>query len=176
MRESWKPIPSHPELEASTFGRIRSIRRQVRFVDVLGREQWRWKPERILSSRPQNSGYEFVHFKINNELFGRTVHRLVAETFLGKCPRNLQTCHRDGNRKNNRPTNLRYDTGANNCQDAKAHGTYYKRITSAKLNPLSVKQIRKLKGKLSSAVIGRKFGVGSSTVRRIWNRKLWSHV
>lgn len=51
-------------------------------------------------------------------------HRMVAEAFLGPCPKGLEVCHGDGNPINNRVGNLRYDTHRNNMLDAIQHGTF----------------------------------------------------
>lgn len=52
------------------------------------------------------------------------VHRLVMLAFIGPVPEGLEVCHEDGNRQNNRLSNLRYDTSSNNTLDSVAHGTH----------------------------------------------------
>jgi len=71
-----------------------------------------------------NDGYLFVKLgsKKTNKVFA--IHRLVLEAFVGKCPKNMEGCHNDGNSLNNHITNLRWDTHLNNNRDRKLHGNY----------------------------------------------------
>lgn len=50
------------------------------------------------------------------------VHVLVLTAFRGPCPVGLQGCHNNGNRDDNRLTNLRWDTQSSNSVDAIKHG------------------------------------------------------
>jgi hypothetical protein len=52
------------------------------------------------------------------------IHRLVLEAFVGPCPVGMQACHADGDRQNNRPGNLRWDTCKANMADKKTHETW----------------------------------------------------
>jgi hypothetical protein len=54
----------------------------------------------------------------------RTVHQLVARTFLGP-PRGLETRHLNGDCRDNRLENLAYGTRAENAQDMVRHGTQW---------------------------------------------------
>jgi len=59
---------------------------------------------------------------------GRThstyIHHLVAFAFIGERPSGMDICHNDGNRKNCRVDNLRYDTRNANMRDAIEQGTH----------------------------------------------------
>lgn len=58
------------------------------------------------------------------------IHTLVLESFVGPRPDGHVGCHNDGDIDNNAPSNLRWDTQANNLADMKAHGTHWhSRIT-----------------------------------------------
>ena len=103
-----------------------------------------------------------------------TVHQLVAEAFIGPRPPGLDVCHRDGNRKNNRPENLRYGTRSDNLADRDLHGTHQRgeRNPSARLTDSQAEEIRARRqtGELLSSLAGT-FGVRESTISRIANNK-----
>lgn len=51
------------------------------------------------------------------------MHVLVATAFISECPDNYQCCHKDGNRVNNKVSNLRWGTAESNQDDSWKHGT-----------------------------------------------------
>lgn len=107
VSEEWRPIPADWAwgYEVSSLGRIRSYRKPGRGGRSL------YSEPRILVAGVNGEGYPIV--KINQVT--KTVHRLVALAFLGQCPDGLEICHGpDPDRSNNRVSNLRYDTRANN--------------------------------------------------------------
>lgn len=110
--EEWRVIPGFPGYEASSFGRIRSLKTHN---GVTGR---------ILSQSKNGHGYFQVGPYANGQINISKVHRLVALAFHGPCPPGLETRHLDGNRLNNRPENLRYGTHSENGQDMVRHGEH----------------------------------------------------
>ena len=69
-------------------------------------------------------GYHKVVLSVNRKLFYRTVHRLVAETFVPN-PNNLpQVNHIDGNKTNNAITNLEWVTNRENVLHAHSTGLH----------------------------------------------------
>lgn len=162
--------------EFSSEGRVRTKIRAVRFVSKKGNEAVRIKEVRIIKTQRQNGGYLIVHLNKNGIRYARTVHSLVAEAFLGPRPKNFDVCHLNGKRRDNRLSNLKYDTRSNNFQDARAHGTYFKRITANKLSPTQVRQIRKARGLITAKVLGAHYGVHMKTISRIWCREFWKHI
>lgn len=107
--EEWRVIPVsiYPELEglyeASTRGRIRR------------EETKRVKSTSLHFSRDKHRPYEVVD--LNTPIIRKTyknkkgrkryfVHRLVAHTFLEYAPENYQVHHKDGNKLNNKLSNL----------------------------------------------------------------------
>lgn len=65
-----------------------------------------------------SKGYPMVCLTKDSRRRGFTVHRLVAEAFLGPLPTGLQTNHIDGNKENASASNLEYVTGRENCLHA----------------------------------------------------------
>jgi hypothetical protein len=69
------------------------------------------KPRRSFGAN-QNCGYKFRYVNGKNML----VHLLVAEAFYGKKPEGYDVDHKNGNRSDNRPSNLRYATRSQNMR------------------------------------------------------------
>lgn len=103
MNEEWKPVVGHEDsYEVSDRGNVRNIR--------SGRvKKFGWHKD----------GYRQVTIKGKT----RTVHRLVAQAFLG--PSDLPIVrHLDGNPRNNVVANLAWGTYSDNVRDSIEHGTY----------------------------------------------------
>lgn len=109
--EIWKPIPGYEFYEASSEGRIRSVRHYVRcgrYNAPLGRGG------HILKPTLNHHGYEYVSICCGGKSKKITVHRLVAMAFLPN-PDNLPAVnHKDETRTNNRPDNLEWCTNKYN--------------------------------------------------------------
>lgn len=117
--EEWRPIPGFPGYEASDQGRVRSLDR-ISTGQLRNRVCGRLLAQQI---KP-GTGYLSVHLTINGRGFTRNVHVLIAATFLGPRPERMDVCHGNGERHDNRPENLRYDTRGANLRDSVAHGTH----------------------------------------------------
>jgi hypothetical protein len=112
MIEKWKPIPGFRGYDASNKGNIRSYRTTGRNSYIAS------TPQRILKPGQQTVGYETVCLRDSlGQPCSKLVHRLVLLAFVGPCPEGLQSCHNDGDRANNRLSNLRYDSGSGNQRD-----------------------------------------------------------
>lgn len=117
-------------------------------------------------------GYPTVSLRRGGKTKRITIHRIVAEAFLGPCPPGLEVCHLDGNRSNNVASNLRYDTRKNNLADRENHGTSQRgeRNPSAKLTDEQAEDIRRRrKAGERLASIAERYGVRESTISRIAN-------
>ena len=96
-------IPSHEGYLINKMGEVKSMRRSH---------------EMILRQKATNSGYLYVGLYKDNKQVIRTIHSLVAETFLGHDRKNTQklVCdHIDGDKQNNHVTNLQVITQRENC-------------------------------------------------------------
>ena len=69
--------------------------------------------KRFLKPNKHNSGYCVIKLQ-NNERKTFMIHRLVAESFIGKIPKGQVVDHIDRNKKNNHVTNLRITTYSEN--------------------------------------------------------------
>ena len=90
--EIWKPLKNFPSYDGSSEGRIRNIRTR-----------------RILKSFITEKGYARVGLQKNGERYMISVHKLIAETFLGEHP-GMDVWHKDLDRSNNRVDNLEWRT------------------------------------------------------------------
>lgn len=139
---------------------------------VWSRKYGNW---RRLKPAKQSRGYWTVRLNGRSE----AVHRLILEAFVGPCPIGMEACHNDGNKDNNVPSNLRWDTSKNNHADRHGHGTGQigERSPNAKLNEVEVLEIlRKAEARESHVSIAREFHVSPRHVGLIVSRKLWRHL
>jgi hypothetical protein len=103
--EEWRTIEQFPNYEVSNLGRVR---RKIR-VRVS-------KAGKILKATPDGQGYLRVNLFKNGTRYGRILHRLVAEAFLGKSV--SQVNHKDGDKGNNLLENLEYLSPKENTNHA----------------------------------------------------------
>lgn len=108
------------------------------------------------------------------------VHRLVLESFVGPCPDGMECRHLNGNKADNRLTNLMWGTPEENRDDNRSLGTYGRgeTHTQAKLTESQVRAIREryAAGGVLQRELAAEFGVGEITVWGIVNRRTWTHV
>jgi len=110
--EIWKSHPEYVGIEVSTFGRVRSL---DKVVPCRGNGT-RLMKGRILKPTSNSRGYLTVAVKVNDKFISKSVHRLVAQTFIPN-PDNLpQVNHKDCNRKNNNVNNLEFCTASYNAK------------------------------------------------------------
>jgi len=122
--EIWADVPGYEEfLMASTYGRVKSKERTIVKRTKYGGTMVQVYPEKLL--KPDISkGYERYHFGFAGKkvkLFG---HHAVLLAFIGQRPEGSVGCHNNGNTRDNRPENLRWDSQYENNQDRVRHGTY----------------------------------------------------
>ena len=170
MKERWLAIPNHPKYEVSNTGRVRS---RVR--------RYKGSPH-IMAQTLDKSGYPSVVLQSLVHKYGtcrRTVHSLVLSAFLGLRPDGMQASHLDGDKCNNIPSNLVWETPAENSMRKFDHGTVHRgvQIMQAKLDPDKVKRIRAfaLQGAEYRDLM-KKFNVSKTTICNVVLRNTWCHV
>ena len=101
-------------------------------------------------------------------------------TFKGPPPDpKMEACHNDGNKDNNRLSNLRWDTKKNNKADMVKHGTAQRGEKGglAKLTNEQVFEIReKHKSGASYNELAKNFKCAQSTIHNVVTRKTWKHI
>ena len=144
----WRAIMS--EYEVSDDGQVRRGRRILR--------------------QSKREGYMRVCLSVKGRKSHNTVHRLVAQAFLGDPPEDRIVAHLSGNREDNRLVNLAYKTPSENESDKVRHGTslHGARNHNAKLTDCDVAAIRAaLAAGEMQTLIARRFSVSPSLVCKI---------
>lgn len=124
-------------------------------------------------------GYLQAHLYVNGETKSFRSHRLILEAFVGPCPEGLAACHNDGDRSNNRLSNLRWDTFANNQSDARRHGTMAigSRQGLSKINESIATTIRvRIAGGERPTDLAGEYGITYRCLRNVVARNTWKHV
>ena len=117
---TWRDIPLFEGYyQASADGLIQSIKRTVFSKRHGGYKELKSK---VLKTQLTHNGYEMICLSKSNDKYTKRVHRLIAETFLGKCPNGMVVHHKDHNKLNNDISNLEYVSKQKNTQE------YYKTI------------------------------------------------
>ncbi len=134
---------------------------------------------RVLTSRRKRDGYVKVSFNVNKKRFHRYAHRIVLESFLGPCPLGMEACHNNGDKLDNRLSNLRWDTKKNNQADRVAHGTKIEgsKVKNSSTNEPDVISIKKLlRLGIKHRIIACQFNVSKAVIDGISSGKSWRHV
>lgn len=175
MQEIWAKVPAWEALyEVSTFGRVRSVSRQVAGRQFAGK---------MMKLSDGVSGYAVVRLSdtANGRRKSAKVHRLVAAAFIDNPMSKPEVNHIDSDRQNNHVCNLEWVTASEN----RLHGYHYGAVTlphrfgsqtnAAKLVESQVSEIQQLlsDGEAKRS-IARKYGVSPKTIRRIANGENWT--
>jgi hypothetical protein len=101
-KETIKEINGLPDYYVSNLGIVYSTKKSPRYNP---------KGEmRILRPRTHPSGYLYIGCFIGKgktkKRLWRRVHRVVAQTFIGKIPKGMEINHLDGDKHNNNLSNL----------------------------------------------------------------------
>jgi HNH endonuclease/NUMOD4 motif len=176
-QEVWAAIPGVDGYEASSFGRVRSLDREVQKTRADGSTYICRLAGRVLKPWAVKN-YRAVNVGRRAEY----VHRLVCLAFYG--PSDLEVAHWDGVPTNNRVENLRWATPTENNHDKRRHGTHRRPDRSAvhgeahpmaKLNGAQVAEIRGKYKRGMGIVLAAQYGVARSTISRIANGENWKN-
>lgn len=178
--ERWLPVPGWEGLyEVSDLGRVKSLGRwYVRRSDGARR----WHHERVLTPSADNMGYPRVCLYAGGKetRYHVRVHALLMAAFVGPRPQGLDVCHRDGDKRNNVLSNLRYDTRSENKRDDACNGVFCgQKVCWAILTEDDVRELRDRKERspgTSYTMLAREFGVSPAAVYKAVTRKTWRCV
>lgn len=178
--EEWRAIPGFEGLyEVSDYGRFRSPKKMSISVDKNGITRRRTLKPKMLRPIPTDNGYLQLILSKSGARAHWKSHNLVLLAFVGSRPEGHMGCHNNGNRRDNRLANLRYDTAEGNQGDRVHHGTSIQghRHPRAKLSVSDVLAIRSLRASgAKHREIADIFGVSPETISGITNRYTWRHI
>lgn len=112
--EEWRDVPSYPQLEASSLGRIRR-KPHSRTMPNGGTVTYTSKPNYGVKTKARKSTSHVYMGYYYKGIGNVKVHRLVCEAFHGEAPFDgALVLHRDGDGTNNLPGNLKWGTQKEN--------------------------------------------------------------
>lgn len=116
MKELWKDIKDYEGIyQVSTLGRVKRV-----------------KTGRILKPFKHLKGYLLINLCKNNIAYTKTIHRLVAQTFIPNPENKPQVNHIDEDKTNNMVSNLEWVTAEENIN----HGTRNERVGESNSIPI----------------------------------------
>lgn len=165
----FRHVPGFPGYAVNRKGAVVSCRRGGRPGDIHIVSAWHAvRPLRMAD------GYHVVHVYVpalKRKTVGR-VHRFVLLAFVGPCPPRQEGCHRNGDRNNNRLTNLRWGTRSSNLYDRVRHGhIQYSERHAKKLSLAAVRVIRA--SSAPRAKLAKRFNVHVRTITRVRLFQSW---
>ena len=171
VSEEWRPITGYEGVyEVSSLGRVRRI--------ASGQGA---TAGRVLTEKKATNGYRHVDLSKSDYKIRHRIHRLVAYAFIGPPPTPRHGVnHIDGDKTNNRPSNIEWATQSENVSHAYKLGlnpgpdVKGAKNPRAKLTPAQVEEIKALRGVEGARVLARRFGVSRSAIQFIHQGKHWT--
>ena len=174
--EVWKDVKEFlGYYQVSNLGRYRSAERTVTFAD--GRV--RTFESKILKPYISKQGYHIATLSYKGKNFKRRVHRMVAENFLEPVEGDVEVNHIDGDKLNNKVSNLEWISHSDNLTHFHANNN----SNSGERNNLSVlkdKDIANIREMSSNGVSSKEisllYKVDYKTIWRIVTHQTWKYV
>lgn len=179
--ENWKAVVGYEDYyEVSDFGAVRSVDREIVCPSRWGTTR-KWVQPGVLLTPVVNpvDHYGYVCLYRAGVRQRRPVHQLVLEAFIGPCPEDMETCHCNGIRMDNRVENLRWGTKTENMADKIKTGTDPRGENNGmgKLSEDDVREIRALANtKIKKVDIARKFNISPTYLADITANRYWAHI
>ena len=167
--EEWKDLADYEGLyQISTYGRVKSLHRQVKNGDGEITVN-----ERILGWHFTEQNYATVMLSNNGKYKNCKVHRLVASTFIPIIKGKDVINHKDGNKMNNIVDNLEWVTTNENIAHALNNG-----FSSSTLNGESVVEIceKYLTGSYTRRQLAVEYNVSIQVIKNITTKRTWNHI
>lgn len=159
--ECWRPVLGASGYFVSSWGRIKGKR-----VGIL--------------KENESKGYRYVSLSVDGVTTTNRVPKIVLEAFVGPRPfPEAQAAHGDGDKSNNRLSNLRWATARDNQADVDRHGNRCRGsdVCGAVLSEGDIPKIRsRIKAGHSCTEIAGDYDVSVSTISLIKRNRIWKHV
>lgn len=182
--EIWCPVSGWEGFyEISSLGRVRSCERRV-LIPATRRRGPIWKHLKSQIRHPTHGGkhspYPRVYLWRGHVGFSKMVHHMVLEAFVGPKPDGAVANHIDGDKQNNRVSNLEWCSRSRNNLHAIETGLVHMRGEEHFAHKYSTEQVRMIRHMsrdgMSLVAIARHYGMPIGTVHSIVSRKTWKHV
>lgn len=136
---------------------------------------------RVLKQENTGNGYKRVTLSKNGKTKRFMAHRVVASAFVSNENKKPQVNHIDGNKKNNKFSNLEWVTASENVNHAYSSGitkpSFGSNHVHSKLNDVSVLTIlTMLKSGFKQPFLAKHYGVHQSIISDIKRKKSWKHI
>jgi hypothetical protein len=138
-QEKWVNIPNEEYYQISSFGRIRSLDRDMPHNSKSRLGVYITRKGKILATTITNKGYETIMIKKKSY----KIHRLVAQAFIPNPENKPQVNHLDGNKLNNNISNLEWATNSDNIKHAYDNGLITKDYTKMRASAANACSYRK---------------------------------
>jgi hypothetical protein len=153
--------------------------------------------ETSLKETENKKGYLRVYLSVKSKKYTKSVHRIVAESFIDNPDHKLTVNHKDLNKKNNNVLNLEWATNKENMKHAFNNGVYKERDkttiknlgkyssgskgvdnSSSKLIDSDILMIRHLYSHhgISITELSKQFFVSKGNIDFIVKNKTWKHL
>lgn len=165
----WKIIEEFPNYEISDSGLVRS-------------NTQKGKGKGMILKSSITRGYCRVQLRHNNIQKSKTIHRLVAKSFIQMNNHKPQINHIDCNKLNNNYGNLEWCTHKENHQHADENGLRNgmkgESHPNCKFNASIIESIRFLYNECgwTTGRLARSFDTNYKYIWKIVNRKVWKHI
>lgn len=136
---------------------------------------------KFIKQRINNKGYLMISLSKNNRSKLKTVHRLIAQTYIPNSLNLPQVNHKNGIKTDNRAENLEWCTNAENHSHGIKLGLLNQYGENNPSNKLTAKQVHKIRelyatGKYSQQQIANTIKISRENVGLIVRRQRWTHI